>query len=79
VTIELTKRHWILFSALAVAQFAGLWMSLARLPYGPAVLEFFTRGGWFGLVIPFSWVVGSAFMTTVIITELLRRVLAKRE
>ena len=76
MTIELKNRHWALFLALAVTQFFGLWVSLTRSPYGPAVADFFMRGGWFGPVIPMSWVIGSAFTTTVIfakLTEALRK------
>ena len=69
--VELRKSHWVLFVALALTQFVGWWISLVRAPWGPAVLDFFTRGGWFGLVIPLGWIIGSAFITTVLLAKLL--------
>jgi len=56
--------------ALSLVQLIGLWVSLSRSAYGPAVVDFFRRGGWFGLVIPMSFVFGSAFTATVILTQL---------
>ncbi|MGH9642923.1 MAG: hypothetical protein ACRD3Q_10885 [Terriglobales bacterium] len=70
MTIELRHSHGYFFFALAVAQSFGLWLSLARSGHEAAVLEFFTRGGWFGLVIPLAWVIGSAFTTTVLLAKL---------
>ena len=70
MTVELKSRHWVLFFALAVIQFVGWWMSLTRSTYGPAVVDLFMRGRWFGLVIPMSLIMGSAFTTTVILAKL---------
>jgi hypothetical protein len=56
--------------ALSLIQLVGLWLALSRSPYGPAVADFFRREGWFGLVVPMSFVLGSAFTTTVILTQL---------
>jgi Ni,Fe-hydrogenase I cytochrome b subunit len=78
MTVELKNWHWVLFLSLAVTQFAGLWISATRSPYGPAVVDFFMRRGWFGLVIPMSLVIGSAFTTTVIVAKLIE-VLTKRQ
>ncbi|MGD0791246.1 MAG: hypothetical protein ABR920_05695 [Terriglobales bacterium] len=78
MTVELKSRHWVFFLALAVTQFVGLWISVTRSPYGPAVVDFFMRRGWFGLVIPMSFVIGSAFTTTVIFAKL-TEVFTKRQ
>jgi hypothetical protein len=78
MTVELKSRHWVFFLALAVTQFAGWWLALTRSPYGPTVVDFFKRGGWFGLVIPMCFVIGSAFTTTVILAKL-TEVFTKRQ
>ena len=70
MTIELIDWHWALCLSLGAIQLIGLWMFLSRSPYGPAVVDHFRRHGWFGLVIPVSFVFGSAFTTTVILAEL---------
>jgi hypothetical protein len=68
--VELRKSHWVLFVALALTQFVGCWMTLVRSPYGPAVWAFLTHGGWFGLFVPLTWIIGCAFATTVIVAKL---------
>ncbi len=70
MTVVLKNRHWALICALSLIQLAGLWLALSRSPYGPGVVEFFRRGGWFGLIIPVSSAFGSAFTTTVILAKL---------
>jgi hypothetical protein len=70
MTVVLKNQHWALVCPLSLIQLVGLWLSLSRSPYGPAVVDFFRRGGWFGLVIPVSSVIGSAFTTTVILAKL---------
>jgi hypothetical protein len=69
MTVELKNRHWALLCTLSLIQLMGLWLSLLRSPYGPAVVDFFRRSGWFGL-LPVSFIVGSAFTTTVIVAKL---------
>ena len=70
VTIELTRKHALLFALLLAAQTAWLWLMLSRSP----VLAGLPRGVWayFFLMVP-----GSAFLTTVVLVELLRVVLPK--
>jgi hypothetical protein len=70
VTVVLEKRHWATVGGLSLTQLVGLWLSLSRSPYRPTVVEFFRRGGWLGLVIPMSFVFGTAFTLTVILTQL---------
>ncbi len=70
MTLELKNRHWMLFFALVVIQCGGLWMSLARSPYGPTVLAFAHRAGWTTFVLPVALVFNSAFATTVILATL---------
>ena len=70
MTIELRQGHWVLFAALTSTQFFGLWMSLRHTPLGPAVRDFFAHSGWFTPVIPLSWMIGSAFTTTLVIAKL---------
>ncbi len=78
MTVELKNRHGVLFFALAVVQFIGLWMSLTRSPYGPAVLDFAHRAGWTMFVLPVALVFNSAFATTVILAKL-TEVFTKRQ
>ena len=68
VTIEVTRKHAVLFTLLFAIQMVGLWVTLSRSP----VLAGLPRSTWvyFFLMVP-----GSAFLTTVIIMELLRMVL----
>jgi hypothetical protein len=70
MTVELKNRHWVLFLALAVAQFVGLWISLTRLPYGPAVVDFAHRTSWTTCMLLVALVFNSAFTTTVILAKL---------
>jgi len=65
MTIELTYRHATVFALLVVIQAAGLAITAARSP----VLVLSPRGVWIGL---FLMVPGSAFLTTIVIMELLR-------
>lgn len=69
VTIELTRRHAVLFAVLTATQALGFWLTFNR---SPDFAEF--RGLWvfFFLAVP-----GSAFLTAVIILELIRAVFAK--
>ena len=70
VTIELTRKHALLFTLLFATQTVGLWVMFSRSP----VLAGLPRSIW-GYF--FSMVPGSAFLTTVILVELLRVVLPK--
>jgi hypothetical protein len=72
VTIELTRKHGVLFALLFATQTAGLWLTFHRSP----VLAGLPRSIWayFFLMVP-----GSAFLTTVILMELLRVVLPKNQ
>ena len=70
VTIELTRKHALLFTLLFATQAVGLWVMFSRSP----VLAGLPRSIW-GYF--FSMVPGSAFLTTVILVELLRVVLPK--
>ena len=78
MTVELKTRHWVLCFALVAIQCVGLWMSLARSPYGPAVLDFAHRTGWTMFVLPVALVFNSAFATTVILAKL-TEVFVKRQ
>ena len=78
MTVVLKNRHWALVCALSLIQLVGLWLSLSRSPYGPAVVDFFRRGGWLGLIVPASIVFSSAFTTTVVLAEL-TKVFTKRK
>jgi len=49
MTVVLKNRHWALVCALSLIQLVGLWLALSRSPYGAGVVDFFRRGGWFGL------------------------------
>jgi hypothetical protein len=70
MTIELTHKHGLLFVLLLVVQTAGLWLTFNRSP----VLSSLPRSTWvyFFLMVP-----GSAFLSTIILMELLRVVLRK--
>jgi hypothetical protein len=67
-TIEATRKHAVLFTLLFAIQTVGLWVALTRSP----VLAGLPHSIWvyFFLMVP-----GSAFLTTIIITELLWMVL----
>jgi hypothetical protein len=70
VIIEMTRKHALLFTLLFATQTAGLWLMLSQSP----VLAGLPRSIWayFFLMVP-----GSAFLTTIIVMELLRVVLPK--
>lgn len=70
MTIELTRKHAVLFAALTASQMLGLWLTFNRSPDFARL----SRGIWayFFVSVP-----GSAFLTTVIILELLREVFRK--
>ena len=70
VTIELTRKHALLFTLLFATQTVGLWLTLSRSPF----LAGLPRSIWW---LFFSMVPGSAFLTTVILVELFRAVLPK--
>ena len=70
VTITLTRKHAVLFTLLFACQTVGLWITFSRSP----VLTGLPRSVW-GYF--FSMVPGSAFLTTVVLVELLRVVLPK--
>ncbi len=71
VTIEVTRKHALLFTLLLAIQTVGLWVTLSRSP----VLAGMPRSIW---VVFFLMAPGSAFLTTIIIIELLRVVLPKK-
>jgi hypothetical protein len=70
VTIELTRKHALLFILLFAIQAVGLWLMFSRSP----VLAGLPLGicAYFFLMVP-----GSAFLTTVILMELFRVVLKR--
>ena len=70
MTIELTRKHALLFILLFAIQTVGLWVAFSRSP----VLAGLPRSicAYCFLMVP-----GSAFLTTVILMELLRVVLPK--
>jgi len=70
VTITLTRKHAVLFTLLLACQTVGLWITFSR----STVFAGLPRGVW-GYF--FSMVPGSAFLTTVVLVELLRVVLPK--
>jgi hypothetical protein len=69
MTLELTSKPLVMCCVLFVVQFGGLWTTVARSPD----LQRFTNH--IGAVILASWLIplcaGSAFLTTVIIVQLL--------
>jgi hypothetical protein len=69
MTLELTRWHAILGGVLFVVQFGGLWTTIAR---SPDLHRFMGHVGSAELA---SWLIplcaGSAFLTTVIIFQLL--------
>jgi hypothetical protein len=70
VTIELTRKHALVFAVLFATQTVGLWVTFSWSP----VLAGLPRSIW---VVVFGMLPGSAFLTTVILMELLRGVLPK--
>jgi hypothetical protein len=70
VTIELTRKHALILALLFATQTVGLWVTFSRCP----VLAGLPGGIWayFFLRVP-----GSAFLTTIVLMELLRVVLPK--
>jgi len=69
VTIELTRKQVVLFALLFAIQTVGLWLSFHR----SSVLAM-PRSVWIYL---FAMAPGSAFLTTIIVMELLGAVLPK--
>ncbi len=70
MTIELTRKHTLLFALLFATQTVGLWITSSRSP----ILAGLPRSIW---AYVFLMVPGSAFLTTIILMELLRVVLPK--
>ncbi|MFZ0797172.1 MAG: hypothetical protein WCA13_01635 [Terriglobales bacterium] len=70
MTIELTRKHALVFALLFATQTVGLWATFSRSP----VLAGLPRGIW---AYVFLMVPGSAFLATVILMELLRVVIPK--
>jgi len=70
VTIELTRKHALLFTLLFATQTLGLWATFTRSP----VLAGLPHSIW---AYVFLMVPGSAFLTTIILVELLRVVRPK--
>jgi len=68
--MELTRKHTLLFALLSATQTVGLWVSFSRSP----VLAGLPHSIW---AYVFLMVPGSAFLTTIILMELLRVVLPK--
>jgi hypothetical protein len=70
MTIELTRKHAVLFALLLAIQTAGLWITFSRSPVlaglAPSIRAYF-----------FLMAPGSAFLTTVIIVELISVLLRK--
>ncbi|HXZ31353.1 MAG TPA: hypothetical protein VEH30_03660 [Terriglobales bacterium] len=70
MTIELTRKHVVLSCVLFLTEFVGLWITIARSPD----LQVFANH--VGSVLLALWLIpfcaGSAFLTAVIILELLR-------
>jgi hypothetical protein len=64
--IELTRKHAVLFTVLLVIQTVGLWVGFNQ---SPVLADCLPRSIWayFFLMVP-----GSAFVTTIIVMELLR-------
>jgi hypothetical protein len=70
VTIELTRKHTLLFALLFTTQTVGLWVTFSRSP----VIAGLPHSIW---AYVFLMVPGSAFLATIILMELLRVVLPK--
>ncbi|MGA7849610.1 MAG: hypothetical protein WCA13_10945 [Terriglobales bacterium] len=71
MTIELTGKHALLFTLLFAIQTAGLWITLGRDP----ILADLPRSMLWACF--FMMVPGSAFLTTIVVMELLRVALHK--
>ena len=63
MTIEIRRRHAVIFAILCLVQALGLWLTLTRSPYLAALPK--TLWAYFFLMVP-----GSAFLATILITEL---------
>lgn len=70
VTIELTRKHAVLFAVLTATQTLGLWLTFNRSPDFAGLC----MGLWSLLFLSAP---GSAFLTTIIVIELVRAVFAK--
>ena len=70
MTIELTRKHALLFAVLFATQMVGLHLTFSRSP----VLAGLPRSVWW---LFFSMVPGSSFLTTIILVALLRVVFSK--
>jgi hypothetical protein len=66
VTIKLTRTHALLFAVLFATQTFGLWVTLTRSALPHHIWWLF-----------FSMVPGSAFLTTIVVLEMVRAVFSK--
>lgn len=70
MTVELTRKHWILGGCLFVTQFGGLWLTMHR---SPLLQDFANHVGPAGLAF---WLVplcaGSALLNAVILVEVFK-------
>jgi hypothetical protein len=67
MTIELTRKHWILGGCLFVTQFVGLWITMYRSPWLHDFANHIGPGGLAFWLIPLC--AGSAFLNAVILVE----------
>jgi hypothetical protein len=69
MTIELTRKHAILFAVLFTIQTTGLWLTFSRVGGLPRII-------WVHI---FLMVPGSALLTTMIVMELIRAIFHKNQ
>jgi hypothetical protein len=69
MTIELTRKHAVLFAVLLTIQTTGLWLTFSRVGGLPRII-------W---VYIFVMVPGSALLTTMIVMDLIQAVFHKKQ
>jgi len=78
MTVEFRRGHWILFGSLLLTQSCGLWLTLNRIPDRDSIVRLLHQLPVFVLVDLIGGVVGLCFLTTVIISDLLKAVVNRR-
>jgi hypothetical protein len=71
MTIDLTRKHAVLFVVLFATQMLGLWRTFSRSP----VLATLPHSTWW---LFFSMVPGSAFLNTIVLVELFQGPFSKQ-
>jgi uncharacterized membrane protein (DUF2068 family) len=71
--IELTRKHAVLFAVLFAVQLLGLWLVLSRSPIFACLPG--SIGLWIFFLFPMA--TGSAFLSTVVVMESIRKAFGK--